>query len=50
MAQKYVETRFVLQKRQSRHFPDHDHSKSLHVALQGQNYFVHGQVRITMVY
>lgn len=46
LAQEHVAARLVLQERQGGHLPDHDHSQPLRLALQGQDYPLHGQVRI----
>ena len=37
-------TRFVLQKCQKSHVPNYDDTQSLRVALQRQNYSIHGEV------
>jgi hypothetical protein len=46
LAQEHVAARLVLQERQGGHLPDHDHPQPLRLALQGQDYPLHGQVRI----
>ena len=44
MADWDLATRFLLQERQKRHFSDHDYTKSLHLAMEGQNNPIHGEV------
>ena len=38
--------RLVLQERQERHLPDHDHPQPLHLAVEGQDHSLHGQVSV----
>lgn len=45
LAEEHVATGLVLQKRKIRHLPNNDHPQPLHVALQGQDHSLYGQVR-----
>ena len=44
MANRDLEARLVLQKRQERDISNNDDTEPLHLAVQGQVYSLHGQV------
>ena len=46
LAQLHVEAGLVLQERKESHLPGRHHPQPLHLALQGQEHPLHGQVRL----